>query len=133
MGKYVLIILISIQSVYAFWPFNWFKSPDPLPPYAIEHPLMTETKVYGVGNGNSFLEAKTKALNDIATQLQSNVRSITSVSKNNQSDTTQVDQQITVLTKRQISNYTIIDESHANSVTYLLIEYTITRDDPSGS
>lgn len=105
------------------------KSPDPLPVYVLEHPQITASSVYGVGNGRNFLEAKTKALNDISTQLQSNVRSITSVHKSSNTDLTNTDQQITVLTKRQIQNYKIIDESHANDVTYLLVEYKIIPDD----
>lgn len=129
MGKYFLLLMISFQSLYGFWPFNWMKSPDPLPPYVMEHPQLTVSSVYGVGNGKNFLEAKTKALNDISTQLQSNVRSITSVHKSSDITSTQVDQQITVLTKRQIQNYKIIDESHANDVTYILVEYKIMPED----
>jgi len=122
-GKYLLILMIAFQNLYAFWPFEWLKSSDPLPSYVLEHPVITESSIYGVGNGKNFLEAKSKALNDISTQLQSNVRSITSVQKNSAATTTQTDQQITVLTKRQVDNYSVIDESHANGVTYLLIEY----------
>lgn len=129
MGKYLLLLMISFQSLYGFWPFNWLKSQDPLPAYVLEHPLMSDSNVYGVGNGRNFLEAKTKALNDISTQLQSNVRSITSVHKSSEIASTQVDQQITVLTKRQIQNYKIIDESHANDVTYMLVEYKIMPED----
>lgn len=125
MGKYLLILMITFQNLYGFWPFDWLKSSDPLPSYVLEHPAITESSVYGVGSGRNFLEAKSKALNDISTQLQSNVRSITSVQKNSTVTGTQTDQQITVLTKRQIDNYTVIDESHANGVTYLLIEYKI--------
>lgn len=129
MGKYFLLLVISFQSLYGFWPFNWMKSPDPLPAYVLEHPLMSESSVYGVGNGRNFLEAKTKALNDISTQLQSNVRSITSVHKSSDMDSTNTDQQITVLTKRQIQNYKIMDESHANDVTYILVEYKMMPED----
>lgn len=122
-------MIFTFQSLYGFWPFDWLKSRDPLPSYALEHPLITESNVYGVGNGRNFLEAKTKALNDISTQLKSNVRSITSVHKSSNTDLTNTDQQITVLTKRQIQNYKIIDESHANDVTYILIEYKIMPED----
>jgi len=111
---------LTYQSVFGFWPFDWFKTKDPLPPYVLEHPLLNEEYVYGVGNGKSFLEAKSKALNDIATQMESNVRSITSVNKNTQFGSS-ADQQITVLTKRHIENYEIIDETHANGTTYLLV------------
>lgn len=83
---------------------------------------MNEEYIYGVGNGKSFLEAKSKALNDIATQIESDVRSITSVNKNTLSGSS-TDQQITLLTKRQIENYEIINESHAHGITYLLIRY----------
>lgn len=124
MGKYLLIWMIFFQNVYAFWPVDWFVSPDPLPPYVLEHPGMNDRCIYGVGSGKNFLEAKTKALNDIATQLRSDVRSITSVIKESRSDSTRTDQQITVLTQRRIDNYTIMDETHANGQTYLLIEYT---------
>lgn len=119
-----MAMVLSVQAAYAFWPFDLFlkKERDPLPPYALEHPVMDERFVYGVGNGKSFLEAKSKALNDIATQLRSDVRSITSVHKNSDSGTTS-DQQITVLTKRLIDNYTIRDETHANGEIYLLIEH----------
>ena len=122
-GKYLLIFVIGFQSLYGFWPFDWFVSRDPLPPYVLEHPQMNQTSVYGVGNGKSFLEAKSKALNDIATQLRSDVRSITSVHKRSDADATQTDQQITVLTKRTVENYEIMDESHANGEVYLLVEY----------
>jgi len=121
--KYLLFLTIAVQSAYGFWPFDWFKSPDPLPPYVLQHPMMDETKVYGVGNGKSFLEAKSKALNDIATQLKSDVRSLTSVQKNTNTAETQTDQQITVLTNRKIDNFLLLDESHANGMTYLLFEY----------
>lgn len=119
-----MAMVLSVQAAYAFWPFDLFlkKERDPLPPYALEHPVMDERFVYGVGNGKSFLEAKSKALNDIATQLRSDVRSITSVHKSSDSGTTS-DQQITVLTKRLIDNYTIRDETHANGEIYLLIEH----------
>lgn len=123
MGKYFLILMVVFQNLYGFWPFDWLKSHDPLPSYVLEHPAITESSVYGVGNGKNFLEAKSKALNDISTQLESNVRSITSVQKNSTVTMTQTNQQITVLTKRQIDNYSVIDESHVNGVTYLLIEY----------
>lgn len=102
---------------------EWFKSNDPLPSYAVQHPLMDETKVYGVGSGKNFLEAKSKALNDIATQLQSDVRSITSVHKSSSALSSQTDQQITVLTKRKIDNFSIVREDYANGLTYLLVEY----------
>jgi hypothetical protein len=112
------------MQVYGFWPFDFLtkKASDPLPGYVLEHPQTTNNMVYGVGNGKNFLEAKTKALNDIATQLASDVRSITSVHKNTSEGTTS-DQQITVLTKRLIENYTIVDESHVNGEVYLLITY----------
>ncbi|MBN2870926.1 MAG: LPP20 family lipoprotein [Campylobacterales bacterium] len=110
-------------SAYGFWPFDFFKKErDPLPPYVLQHPMMDEGSVYGVGSGKSFLEAKSKALNDIATQLRSDVRSITSVHKNSDTGTTS-DQQITVLTQRLIDNYTIVDETHANGEVYLLIRH----------
>jgi len=120
---FVLILLVGYQSLFAFWGFDWFKSSDPLPPYALQHPVMTEESVYGVGNGKTFLEAKSKALNDIATQLRSNVRSITSVNKSSDADVTRTDQQITVLTQRRIDNYTVLDESRIGENTYLLVEY----------
>lgn len=123
MEKLFWILMMTFQSLYGFWPFDWFKSPDPLPPYALEHPLINASSVYGVGSGKNYLEAKTKALNDIATQMQSEVRSLTSVHKNSDSGETQTDQQITLLTKRKIENFTVLDESHANGLTYLLIEY----------
>lgn len=122
MGKIFLLLMWIYQSAFGFWAFAWFKSHDPLPPYVLEHPLISEEYIYGVGDGKSFLEAKTKGLNDIATQMESNVRSITSVNKNTQSGST-TDQQITVLTKRLIDNFEIMDETHANGVTYLLIRY----------
>lgn len=123
MGKYLLILLIAFQSLYGFWPFDGFKSPDPLPAYVLQHPSMDEVKVYGVGSGKNFLEAKSKALNDIATQLRSDVRSLTSVQKNSSAAETQTNQQITVLTSRKIDNFLVLDESHANGLTYLLLEY----------
>ena len=83
---------------------------------------MDKNVVYGVGSGKNFLEAKSKALNDIATQLTSDVRSITSVHKNTNDGSTS-DQQITVLTKRSIENYKVVDENHANGEVYILIEY----------
>lgn len=129
MKESFLILMIGFQSLYGFWPFNWLKLSDPLPAYVMEHPLITESNVYGVGSGRNFLEAKSKALNDISTQLQSNVRSITSVHKSSEITSTQVDQHIMILTKRKIQNYKIIDESHANDVTYLLVEYKIMPDD----
>lgn len=118
-----LALILSVQA-YGFWPFDFLtkKERDPLPHYALEHPLMNKNIVYGVGSGKNFLEAKTKAINDIATQINSDVRSITSVHKNTNERTTS-DQQITVLTKRQINNYTIVDESRVNEEVYLLIEY----------
>lgn len=132
MNRYLLALLISVQGAYAFWPFDWLSAKnDPLPAYAMEHPMMTEESVYGVGVGKSFLEAKTKALNDIATQLRSDVRSITSVEKNSGSDTTQTNQQITVLTQRAVDNYAIVDEAHANGQTYLLIRYKRSGKNPS--
>jgi hypothetical protein len=122
--RVILLALMFCGQVYGFWPFDYFmnKQSDPLPYYALEHPLMTNDIVYGVGNGKNFLEAKTKALNDIATQLASDVRSITSVHKNTNQGTTS-DQQITVLTKRLIENYTVLNESHVNGEVYLLINY----------
>ncbi|MDD2780075.1 LPP20 family lipoprotein [Sulfuricurvum sp.] len=123
MKKYAVIFFLTYQSVYGFWLFKWFETPEPLPPYVQKHPMMDGSTVYGVGSGKSFLEAKSKALNDIATQLKSDVRSLTSVHKNSETAQTQTDQQITVLTQRKIDNYHIIDESHANGLTYLLIEY----------
>lgn len=122
--RVVFLAFILCGQVYGFWPFDYFtkKQSDPLPHYAVEHPLMTNEIVYGVGNGKNFLEAKTKALNDIATQLVSDVRSITSVHKNTNLGTTS-DQQITVLTKRLIENYTVLNESHVNGEVYLLINY----------
>jgi len=121
--KVFLIFLVGIQSLHAFWLFDWLRPHEPLPPYVLEHPMITERSVYGVGSGKSFLEAKSKALNDIATQLSSDVRSITSVHKSTDADSTQTDQQITVLTRRAIENYTLLDETHANDTVYLLIEY----------
>lgn len=130
MQRYVLAVFLSIQALYGFWPFDFFgESKQPLPVYALEHPLMSEERVYGVGSGRSFLEAKSKALNDIATQLKSDVRSITSVHKNSAEPLTRTDQQITVLTKRKIENFLIVDESQANGLTYLLVEYKRTRED----
>ena len=123
MKKYAVLFFLTYQSVYGFWLFDWFAKPDPLPAYVQEHPMMSDSTVYGVGSGKSFLEAKSKALNDIATQLKSDVRSLTSVHKNSETAQTQTDQQITVLTQRKIENYLVIDESHANGLTYLLIEY----------
>lgn len=110
--------------MYGFWPFDFLikTTRAPLPAYALQHPLMDNNVVYGVGNGKNFLEAKSKALNDIATQLASDVRSITSVHKNTNDGSTS-DQQITVLTKRLIENYTIVDETHVNEEVYLLINY----------
>lgn len=127
MIKFVLVLWISSQTLYGFWLFDWFRPQEPPPQYALEHPMMTSTKVYGVGAGKSFLEAKTKALNDIATQLKSDVRSITSVSKNTQASQTQTDQQITVLTQRKIDNFTVIDESYRNDLVYVLIEHTFVK------
>jgi hypothetical protein len=115
--------MITYQNLFAFWPMEWFKTNDPIPPYVLQHPLMDETKVYGVGSGKNFLEAKSKALNDIATQLQSDVRSITSVHKNSSELLSQTDQQITVLTKRKIDNFSVVREDCANGLTYLLVEY----------
>lgn len=124
MAKYLLIVLATWQSAYGFWLSDWFGgAKDPLPAYVNAHPQISDNTVYGVGSGKSFLEAKSKALNDIAIQLRSDVRSITSVHKSSDTAESQTDQQITVLTKRQIENYTIVDESHANGETYLLIEY----------
>lgn len=122
MGKFLIILFLTSKSVFGFWPFDWFDSKDPLPAYVLEHPLVNEEYIYGVGNGRNFLEAKSKALNDIATQVESNVRSITSVNKNTATGSS-ADQQITVLTKRLIENYEITDETHANGTTYLLIRY----------
>lgn len=127
MIKLLVMVWISTQALYGFWLFDWFGSKEPPPQYVLEHPMMTPTKVYGVGVGTSFLDAKTKALNDIATQLKSDVRSITSVSKNNQLSQTQTDQQITVLTQRKIDNYTVIDESYRNDLVYILIEHTFVK------
>lgn len=119
----VLALFLLTPSAYGFWPFDFFKKErDPLPSYVLQHPMMDEGSVYGVGSGKSFLEAKSKALNDIATQLRSDVRSITSVHKSSDSGTTS-DQQITVLTQRLIDNYTIVDETHANGEVYLLIRH----------
>lgn len=124
MKKFFTLLIVSVQAVYGFWPFDVLfpKEREPLPPYALEHPLMDEHAVYGVGNGRSFLEAKSKALNDIAIQLRSDVRSITSVHKSSEAGTTS-DQQITVLTNRLLENYTVIQEDHPNGEVYLLIEY----------
>lgn len=113
---------MGFQSLHAFWLFDWFGPPQPLPPYVLEHPGVSENAVYGVGSGKNFLEAKTRALNDIATQLRSDVRSITSVRKNS-AEESRADQQITVLTRRVIDNYTVLDETHAGGTVYLLIEY----------
>jgi hypothetical protein len=120
----IILALILCVQAYGFWPFDFLtkKEHDPLPHYVLEHPLMNNNVVYGVGSGKNFLEAKTKALNDIATQINSDVRSITSVHKNTNEGTAS-NQQITVLTKRQINNYTIVDESHINEEVYLLISY----------
>ncbi|MDD2839197.1 MAG: hypothetical protein AB7U44_06080 [Sulfuricurvum sp.] len=125
MRKILFILLCSTQALQAFWLFDFFKEePKPIPPpYALEHPMISDTSVFGVGNGKNYLEAKTKALNDIATQLQSDVRSLTSVHKNSESGENQTDQQITLLTKRKLDNFTVIDESHVGETTYLLIEY----------
>lgn len=122
--RVLFAFLLSIQSVYGFWPFDGLfgNKRDPLPAYALVHPQMDTHSVYGVGDGESFLEAKSKALNDIATQLSCDVRSITSVHKESETGTTS-DQQITVLTKRQIENYVIRNEAQANGRIYLLIEY----------
>lgn len=123
MKYYVLFFLISCQSLYGNWFFDWFVSKEPIPLYVVEHPRMEESKVYGVGSGKNFLEAKSRALNDIATQLKSDVRSITSVQKSSDIPHAQTDQQITVLTKRKINNYKVIDESYANKTVYVLVEY----------
>jgi hypothetical protein len=123
MVKIVLILWVGCQTLYGFWLFDWFSPKEPPPSYLFEHPMMSESKVYGVGSGRSFLEAKSKALNDIATQLKSDVRSITSVHKSTATIQTQTDQQITVLTQRKINNYKVIDESYRNGLVYLLIEY----------
>ncbi len=127
MIKILVTVWISTQALYGFWLFDWFSPKEPPPQYALEHPMMTPTKVYGVGVGTNFLDAKTKALNDIATQLKSDVRSITSISKNNHLSQTQTDQQITVLTQRKIDNYTVIDESYRNDLVYILIEHTFVK------
>lgn len=122
MKKIFIALVICGQAAHAFWPFGILFEKDTLPSYVLAHPLMNEDTVYGVGNGKSFLEAKSKALNDIATQLRSDVRSITSVRKNSD-DGTSSDQQITVLTQRMLGNYTILEESQANGEIYLLIQY----------
>ena len=123
MKKILLTLVFCTHTAYAFWPFDVFsKEREPLPSYALVHPQITEAFIYGIGSGKNFLEAKSKALNDISTQLSSDVRSITSVHKNTATGTTS-DQQITLLTKRLITNYTILDESHVNGEVYLLIGY----------
>ncbi|MGD9969059.1 MAG: hypothetical protein AB7S65_01260 [Sulfuricurvum sp.] len=120
--------LIWAKGVYAFWLFDWLEQDrKPLPPYVLEHPLMNGIYVYGVGNGANFLETQSCALNDIAVQLRSDVRSITTVRSNSDSDSSQTDQQIVVLTQRKISNYRVLDETHVGENVYVLIEYAQTK------
>lgn len=124
----VWFVLIWAKGVYAFWLFDGLEQDrKPLPPYVLEHPSMNGIYVYGVGNGANFLEAQSRALNDIAVQLRSDVRSITTVRSSSDSDSAQTDQQIVVLTQRKISNYRVLDETHVGESVYVLIEYAQTK------
>lgn len=96
---------------------------DPIPSFAKKHPVSSSTIIYGVGVSSSYLNAKANALNDIATQLKLEVRSITSVNKSTKNEQSTISENITMLTNKKIQNYTIVEDKIANNKHYILIKY----------
>lgn len=108
--------------------FGWSgcseSKPTPPPTFYLQHPEPSNGTVFGVGKGSSFLEAKLKALDDIATQLNSRVQSITTLHKQGVGPT-ETDQHITVLTRKDIGNYEVVTEKRVDDTTYLLLQHHV--------
>ncbi len=121
--RVLLLCLLATQPLLAFWPFDSSDSQEQLPAYVMVHPEPTQSMLYGVGEGETFLDAKAKALNDIATQLRSEVRSVTAVEKGAQG--TSASQKITLVTERRIENYEIVRHERVAGRYYLLLEYRL--------
>lgn len=118
--KLFLIISIFVSNLYANWFTDLFASSnDKLPSYYLKHPIPNKKVIYGVGVGETYLDSKAVALNDIAVQLKSRIKSITTVDKS--LDRTNISTNITILTDRKIDNYKIIKEDFVNDKFYLLI------------
>lgn len=96
---------------------------QPTPSFAIEHPKETTTHIYGVGIANNYLQAKARALNDISTQIKIEVRSISSIERSSENKESKVSENITMLTSKKVSNYTILKEKLVNEKYYMLIRY----------
>ena len=110
-----------MEPAEAFWPFE-NAAKHAAPAFYLQPPQENLDFVYGVGRGSSFLEAKIKALDDLATQLSSRVHVITSVHKQSD-DPTEVKQHITILTHRDIADYEIVQEAVAEEIVYLLLRH----------
>ncbi len=113
-----LAIFLSNIQLFGFWPFEDSQKQE-VPEYVLNVPKTDDNFYYAVGVSTTYQNAKALALNDIASQIESEIRSISTLSKDG-TDKNFV-QNITIITKNKIDDYEILKDEYANETFYILI------------
>ena len=132
MKLYILIISLKFYTIIAAIFLILFldgcsTATKPIPEFVLNTPVGNTNTIYGVGVGETFMEAKADALNDIALSMKADVRSI-SLTKKSTNTGTEFSKHITIVTKRDIGNYQITKDVVVDDKFYLLLKYNISLD-----
>ena len=114
-------LALTICIIFAFQ--GCYEKKQPLPPFVLHPPKTTKSEIFEIGVAPTYFKAKLKALNDIASQLNTEIKSITLLKKSSQKKHSSFSKNITIITKQDIKNYKIIKEVFQNDKFFLLIKY----------